>query len=216
MDLYCASANASQQGGARKGCPHRRWRHRSCSRCCRHSFCNKLLCFFPVKKTKHTASTSTNEWFHISIGLCRVASFCAAAAVRPVAWQQQRSTRHATSAGGRRPTVRVHAADASAPAASAADIAALNKEFGIPERVEIKAGLGGLPTVVLKHACGSSAEVCLFGGCITSWKQASGDEVLYMRPDALKVLQSDNPKSKPISGGIPHCFPQVRCPGPCP
>lgn len=31
-----------------------------------------------------------------------------------------------------------------------------------------------------------------------------------MRPDALQVLQSDKPKSKPISGGIPHCFPQVR------
>lgn len=43
--------------------------------------------------------------------------------------------------------------------------------------------------------------------------QASGDEVLYMRPDALKVLQSDNPKSKPISGGIPHCFPQVLADG---
>ena len=41
------------------------------------------------------------------------------------------------------------------------------------------------------------------GACITSWKQASGDEVLYMRPDAVFD------KSKPISGGIPHCFPQV-------
>ena len=43
----------------------------------------------------------------------------------------------------------------------------------------------------------------LFGGCVTSWKQASGDEVLYIRPDA----KFDG--SKPISGGIPHCFPQV-------
>ena len=33
--------------------------------------------------------------------------------------------------------------------------------------------------------------------------QASGDEVLYLRPDALQILQSDNPKSKPISGECP-------------
>jgi glucose-6-phosphate 1-epimerase len=38
---------------------------------------------------------------------------------------------------------------------------------------------------------------------VCSWKQASGDEVLYVRPDAVFD------KSKPISGGIPHCFPQV-------
>ena len=29
-------------------------------------------------------------------------------------------------------------------------------------------------------------------------------QVLYVRPDAVFD------KSKPISGGIPHCFPQVR------
>lgn len=46
-------------------------------------------------------------------------------------------------------------------------------------------------------------QVTLFGGCVTSWKTASGDEVLYIRPDAVFD------KSKPISGGIPHCWPQV-------
>jgi hypothetical protein len=30
---------------------------------------------------------------------------------------------------------------------------------GIPGFVEVKEGLGGLPTVVLTHACGASAEV---------------------------------------------------------
>lgn len=35
-----------------------------------------------------------------------------------------------------------------------------------------------------------------------SWTQPSGDEVLYTRPDA----KFD--RSKPISGGMPHCFPQ--------
>ena len=46
-------------------------------------------------------------------------------------------------------------------------------------------------------------QVYLFGACVTSWKQNSGDEVLFIRPDA----KFDG--SKPISGGIPHCFPQV-------
>ncbi|EFN52258.1 hypothetical protein CHLNCDRAFT_36917 [Chlorella variabilis] len=101
-------------------------------------------------------------------------------------------------------------AGAAASPDVAADISALNQQFGIPGRVEVVAGLGGLPTVVLKHACGASAEVALYGGCITSWKQASGDEVLYMRPDSLKALAGPEPKAKPISGGIPHCFPQAR------
>ena len=45
-------------------------------------------------------------------------------------------------------------------------------------------------------------QIYLYGGCVTSWKQPSGDEVLYCRPDA----KFDG--SKPISGGIPFCFPQ--------
>ncbi len=45
----------------------------------------------------------------------------------------------------------------------------------------------------------------LYGACVTSWTQPSGDEILYVRPDAVFD------KSKPISGGIPHCFPQVPC-----
>ena len=63
-------------------------------------------------------------------------------------------------------------------------------------------GRGGLPTVRLTHPSGATAEVVLHGGVVTSFKQASGDEVLYVRPDAVFD------RSKPISGGIPHCFPQ--------
>ncbi|KAL4856677.1 putative glucose-6-phosphate 1-epimerase [Chlorella vulgaris] len=81
----------------------------------------------------------------------------------------------------------------TAAAAADTDIAALNDQFGIPGRVEVVAGLGGLPTVLLKHACGASAEVTLFGACVTSWKQASGDEVLFMRPDALQILAGPDP-----------------------
>eukprot|EP00963_Diacronema_lutheri_P003714 scaffold287_cov337-Pavlova_lutheri.AAC.77 len=78
----------------------------------------------------------------------------------------------------------------------------LQATFGIGGSVSVEEGRGGLTKVVLRHSCGSSAEVYLFGGCVTSWKQASGDEVLYVRPDA----KFDG--SKPISGGVPHCFPQ--------
>lgn len=62
-------------------------------------------------------------------------------------------------------------------------------------------GLGDLPTVTLKGANGGEAEVYLFGGVVTSFKPANlnGADVLYVRPDA----KFD--KSKPISGGLPHC-----------
>jgi D-hexose-6-phosphate mutarotase len=46
------------------------------------------------------------------------------------------------------------------------------------------------------------AEVYLYGACTTSWKTAEGKDLLFVRPDAVFTGQ------KPISGGIPHCFPQ--------
>lgn len=109
--------------------------------------------------------------------------------VRRVAFPARRA---AAVPASRRASVRVAASVASD----------LNGKFGIPGSVEIVEGRGGLPTVVLKHACGASAEILLFGGCIISFKQASGDEVLYTRPDAVFD------KSKPVSGGIPWCWPQ--------
>lgn len=60
-------------------------------------------------------------------------------------------------------------------------------------------GLGDLDVVRLSAADGSTAEVYLFGGVVTSFKPKGGDDVLYVRPDA----KFD--KSKPISGGLPHC-----------
>ncbi|EFJ49540.1 hypothetical protein VOLCADRAFT_109718 [Volvox carteri f. nagariensis] len=89
----------------------------------------------------------------------------------------------------------------------ASSVSELNTKYGIPGSVEFKEGKSGSPVVVLKHACGSTAEMYLFGACVTSWKQPSGDEILYVRPDAVFD------KSKPISGGVPHCFPQFG-PGP--
>ncbi|KAK1298588.1 hypothetical protein QJS10_CPB14g00012 [Acorus calamus] len=72
--------------------------------------------------------------------------------------------------------------------------------------VRITEGNGGLPKVLLNSAHGSEAEIYLFGGCITSWKPVNGKD-LFVRPDAVFNGQ------KPISGGIPHCFPQFG-PGP--
>lgn len=31
----------------------------------------------------------------------------------------------------------------------------------------------------------SEAEIYLFGGCVTSWKAASGKDLLFVRPDAV-------------------------------
>jgi len=62
-------------------------------------------------------------------------------------------------------------------------------------------GQGDLEMVTLKGTDGSVAEIYPFGGVVTSWVK-DGRDVLYVRPDA----KFD--KSKPISGGIPHCWPQ--------
>ncbi|KAF3441080.1 hypothetical protein FNV43_RR19366 [Rhamnella rubrinervis] len=68
--------------------------------------------------------------------------------------------------------------------------------------VKVTEGEGNLPKVVLTSAEGSEAEIYLFGGCITSWKNTNGKDLLFVRPDAVFN------NKKPISGGIPHCFPQ--------
>lgn len=62
---------------------------------------------------------------------------------------------------------------------------------------------GGLEYVKLIHPdTGASAEVYLFGGVVTSYKDGEGTEFIAVRPDA----KMDG--SKPISGGLSHCWPQ--------
>jgi hypothetical protein len=64
---------------------------------------------------------------------------------------------------------------------------------------------GGLEYVKLVHPdTGASSEIYLFGGDVTSYKDADGTEFIAVRPDA----KMDG--SKPISGGLSHCFPQVK------
>ncbi|CAM9346589.1 unnamed protein product [Ectocarpus sp. 13 AM-2016] len=53
----------------------------------------------------------------------------------------------------------------------------------------------------------ASADVFTLGGCVTSFKASLSSRVkdydyLFVRPDAMMD------GSKPISGGLPHCFPQ--------
>ena len=61
----------------------------------------------------------------------------------------------------------------------------------------------GLDFIRLVSDSGSSAEIYLYGGVVTSFKDAEGTEFIAVRPDA----KMDG--SKPISGGLSHCWPQV-------
>ena len=58
-----------------------------------------------------------------------------------------------------------------------------------------------LKSLTLSNKAGDSATVYPFGACVTSYVKGGVDQ-LMVRPDA----KMDG--SKPISGGIPHCFPQ--------
>ncbi|KAI3496215.1 hypothetical protein L1887_38570 [Cichorium endivia] len=68
--------------------------------------------------------------------------------------------------------------------------------------VEIIDGINGLQKVVLHQYHGSSVEVYLYGGHVTSWKTEQGEELLFMSSKATFT------PPKPIRGGIPICFPQ--------
>lgn len=65
----------------------------------------------------------------------------------------------------------------------------------------------GLEYVKLVSPNGASSEVYLYGGVVTSYKDSDGTEFIAVRPDA----KMDG--SKPISGGLSHCWPQFG-PGP--
>jgi len=78
-------------------------------------------------------------------------------------------------------------------------------EDGTLKAEGVEAGLmtneGGLEYVQLANSNGGSAQIYLFGGCVTSY-QKDGTEYIAVRPDA----KMDG--SKPISGGLSHCWPQ--------
>ncbi|CAI5944507.1 unnamed protein product [Closterium sp. NIES-65] len=129
------------------------------------------------------------------------------AAILPVNPLRAAVARGASS--GRSHVSRVNVSASAATEPSSKDLQA---KFG-KDGVSFDDGLGGLPRVILADASGSTAEVYLYGACTTSWKLPSGEDLLFVRPDAVFT------GAKPISGGIPHCFPQfgpgamqqVRC-----
>jgi glucose-6-phosphate 1-epimerase len=60
---------------------------------------------------------------------------------------------------------------------------------------------GGLEYVRLVNGAGDTSDIYLYGGCVTSYIK-DGQEYVAVRPDA----KMDG--SKPISGGLSHCWPQ--------
>ncbi|MED6181175.1 hypothetical protein PIB30_017150 [Stylosanthes scabra] len=80
--------------------------------------------------------------------------------------------------------------------------ATMSNKTSISSGVQLTQGHGNLPKLFLTSPSGSEAEIYLYGGCVTSWKLPTGKDLLFVRPDAVFN------KKKPISGGIPHCFPQ--------
>ncbi|KAL1819905.1 hypothetical protein ACET3Z_014774 [Daucus carota] len=70
------------------------------------------------------------------------------------------------------------------------------------QNVEVVKGINGLDKVVLRQIRGSSAEVYLYGGQVTSWKNDRGEQLLFVSNKAIFK------PPKEIRGGIPICFPQ--------
>ncbi|KAJ6414564.1 hypothetical protein OIU84_003542 [Salix udensis] len=46
--------------------------------------------------------------------------------------------------------------------------------------VELCKGINGLDKIILREVRGCSAEVYLFGGHVTSWKNEHGEELLFV------------------------------------
>lgn len=67
--------------------------------------------------------------------------------------------------------------------------------------MEVCKGLNGLDKIVLREGR-NSAEVYLYGGHVTSWKNEIGEELLFLSSKAIFK------PPKAIRGGIPICFPQ--------
>jgi glucose-6-phosphate 1-epimerase len=76
----------------------------------------------------------------------------------------------------------------------------LNRDFGLKDRVVFREGKGGLPVAVLQNS-EASAEVCLHGAHVTSFRPRGHEEALWV--SELAEYRS----GKAIRGGIPVCWP---------
>lgn len=70
-------------------------------------------------------------------------------------------------------------------------------------------GANGLQKITLRSPKGWTAEVYSYGAQVISWKDPSGEDVLFVSKNAI----FSPPKA--IRGGIPVCFPQFANMGPC-
>ena len=66
----------------------------------------------------------------------------------------------------------------------------------------VRDGATGMEKVLLREPGGASAQIHLFGGHVTSWKNDKGEELLFLSSKAIFK------PPKAIRGGIPVCFPQ--------
>jgi glucose-6-phosphate 1-epimerase len=76
--------------------------------------------------------------------------------------------------------------------------------------VVVEPGEGGLHRVVLSHPRGGCAEVYLHGAHLARWRDAAGDEVLFLSE------RSRFDRGHAIRGGVPVIFPQFADQGPLP
>lgn len=86
---------------------------------------------------------------------------------------------------------------------------ALQKEFGVADRVRVCDGRGGATKVQLMHPSGAYADVYLKGGTVCSWVLASGGEVLYAPEDSSSFLggaRKGGAGNEPFEGGIGVTF----------
>lgn len=79
-----------------------------------------------------------------------------------------------------------------------------------PASIVIEPGEGGLHRIVLTHPRGGRAELYLHGAHLASWRDSSGDELLFLS------RQSRFDAKAAIRGGVPVIFPQFADQGPLP
>lgn len=99
------------------------------------------------------------------------------------------------------------AAESSSPTSPTSPLLleSLNERLAVPPHVTFHRGADGCPKVVLRHACGSSAEVSLRDGRVLSWRQASGDHVLAQgRKEGAESLRGGS-----LGGGLAIVLPGV-------
>lgn len=78
----------------------------------------------------------------------------------------------------------------------------LNSKFGKTDRINFALTPSGLIHAKIQSNTGSRAIIYLYGAHLTSWRNSSGEEILYLSPKAEFTA------GKAIRGGIPVIFPQ--------